>query len=352
MRNAVNPGSSPARFSCRTIFFPHKLKVRDALPAAVMLMALAAVLFGAPHAARAQAPASRTLQLVVPFAPGAANDNLARVLAAEVSENFGRVVIDNRPGGDGSIAGQFFKRAPADGNSIMLISNSYAINAAMRDSLPYDVLRDFEPVIYATRVPFFLVINSEALPVSSPGDLVKYAKANPGKLSFASAGNGSPHHLAMELFKLRAGLDMVHVPYKGLGLAIGDFLTGRVQLVITGYPAVANTMKTGKLKLLAVAGANRSALQPDAPTFREAGINGVEIDVWQGVLVPNGTPPAQIERLNTEFNRILRLPRVREKLLPQGIDAVGGTPSEFGARLRSDIDMYRGLVKAVNLKVD
>ena len=201
-------------------------------------------------------------------------------------------------------------------------------------------------------MPFFLVINSEALPVSSPGDLVKYAKANPGKLSFASAGNGSPHHLAMELFKLRAGLDMVHVPYKGLGLAIGDFLTGRVQLVITGYPAVANTMKTGKLKLLAVAGANRSALQPDAPTFREAGINGVEIDVWQGVLVPNGTPPAQIERLNTEFNRILRLPRVREKLLPQGIDAVGGTPSEFGARLRSDIDMYRGLVKAVNLKVD
>lgn len=300
----------------------------------------------------AQAPAARTLQLVVPFAPGAANDNLARILGAEIGESFGRVVIDNRPGGDGSVAGQFFKRAPADGSAVMLMSNSYAINAAMRDSLPYDVLRDFEPVIYATRVPFFLVINPEALPVGSPGELARYAKANPGKLSFASAGNGSPHHLAMELFKLRAGLDMVHVPYKGLGLAIGDFLTGRVQLVITGFPAVANVVKAGKLKVMAVASASRSGLLPDTPTFRESGIPGVEIDVWQGILVPAGTPPAMTERLNAEFNRILRLPRVREKLLPQGIDAVGGTPAEFGARLKGDIDMYRGLVKAVNLKVE
>ncbi|MFM9971369.1 MAG: tripartite tricarboxylate transporter substrate-binding protein [Burkholderiales bacterium] len=289
---------------------------------------------------------------MVPFAPGAANDNLARIIAAEVSENFGRVVIDNRPGGDGSIAGQFFKRSPADGSAVMLISNSYAINAAMRDSLPYDVLRDFQPVVYATRVPFFLVVNQEVLPVNSPGELAKYARANPGKLSFASAGNGSPHHLAMEMFKLSANIDMVHVPYKGLALGMGDFLTGRVQLVITGYPAVATAMKTGKLKVLAVASGTRSSLQPQAPTFTEAGVKDVEIDVWQGILVPTGTPPAMIERLNAEFNRILRLERVREKLVPQGIDAVGGTPGEFGARLRGDIEMYRGLVKAVNLKVE
>ena len=130
----------------------------------------------------------------------------------------------------------------------------------------------FDPVIYATRVPFFLVINQEALPVNSPAELARYARANPGKLSYASAGNGSPHHLAMELFKLRAGLDMVHVPYKGLGLGMGDFLTGRVQLVITGFPAVANSMKTGKLRVLAVASPTRSSINPEAPTFREAGI--------------------------------------------------------------------------------
>lgn len=320
--------------------------------AAVLGLALAATLSGTALPSNAQVTGVRTLQLVVPFAPGAANDNLARVLAAEIADNFGRVVIDNRPGGDGSIAGQFFKRAPADGNAIMLISNSYAINAAMRDSLPYDLLRDFEPVIHATTVPFFLVVNQAALPVNSPGELVKYARANPGKLSFASAGNGSPHHLAMEMFKLRAGLDMVHVPYKGLGLAMGDFLTGRVQLVITGFPAVANAMKTGKLRVLAVAGTARSSLNPDAPTFKESGVEGVAIDVWQGVLVPAGTPAPMIERLNAEFNRILRLPRVREKLMPQGIDAIGGTPAEFRARLRNDVEMYRGLVKAVNLRVE
>ena len=330
----------------------HSVNARGTALAAVAGMALAAAMAGTPLPANAQQPSSRTLQLVVPFAPGAANDNLARVLSAEVSETFGRVVIENRPGGDGSIAGQYFKRAPADGNSIMLISNSYAINAAMRDSLPYNVLRDFAPVIHATTVPFFLVVNQEALPVNSPGELVKYARANPGKLSFASAGNGSPHHLAMEMFKLRAGIDMVHVPYKGLGLGMGDFLTGRVQLVITGFPAVANAMKTGKLRVLAVAGTARSSLNPDAPTFKESGVDGVAIDVWQGVLVPAGTPAHMIERLNAEFNRILRLPRVREKLVPQGIDAVGGTPVEFGMRLRSDIEMYRGLVKAVNLRVE
>jgi tripartite-type tricarboxylate transporter receptor subunit TctC len=313
---------------------------------------LTAILAGAPQWAHAQAAPARTLQLVVPFAPGAANDNLARILAAEVSESFGRVVVDNRPGGDGVIAGQYFKRAPADGNWVMLISNSFAINAAMRDALPYDVQRDFEPVVYATRVPFFLVINQEVLPVNSPVELAKYARSHPGKLSFASAGNGSPHHLAMEMFKLATGTDMVHVPYKGLASGMGDFLTGRIQLLITGFPAVATAMKTGKLRVLAVAGTTRSSLNAAVPTFKEAGVEGVEIDVWQGLLVPTGTPAAQTERLNTEFNRILRLPRVREKLVPQGIDAVGGTAAEFGTRLRTDIAMYRGLVKAVNLKVE
>lgn len=315
-------------------------------------LALIGLLAWIPMALHAQSTAPRTLQMVLPFAPGAANDNLARVLAAEFSESLGRVVVDNRPGGDGAIAGQFFKRAAPDGNSVMLISNSYAINAAMRPNLPYDVLKDFEPVIYATRVPFFLVINQEALPVNSPLELAKYARAYPGKLSFASAGNGSPHHLAMEMFKLATQTDMVHVPYKGLALGMGDFLTGRVQLVITGFPAVATSMKTGKLKVLAVAGVMRSPINPSAPTFKEAGINGVEIDVWQGILVPAGTPAPMVERLNTEFNRILKLPGVRDKLAPQGIDAVGGTAAEFGARLRADINMYRSLVKSVDLKVD
>ena len=145
---------------------------------------------------------------------------------------------------------------------------------------------------------------------------------------------------------------MVHVPYKGLALGMGDFLTGRVQLVITGFPAVATSMKSGKLKVLAVAGVMRSPINPSAPTFKEAGIDGVEIDVWQGILVPTGTPAPMVERLNAEFNRILKLPGVREKLAPQGIDAVGGTAAEFGARLRADINMYRGLVKAVDLKVE
>lgn len=300
----------------------------------------------------AQTFPSKPISLVVPFPTGAANDALARIIAAEMRESLGTVVIDNRPGGSGSVAADYVKRAAPDGHTLLVVNDSYLILSAMNPNLSYDMLRDFDAVGQASNLPFFLVVNEEVVPVKSLKEFVDFARARPGKLGFASSGNGAPHHLAGEMLKLRAGLDMLHVPYKGMGIALPDLVAGRVQFTITGLPAVASQLKGGKLKVLATVGRTRSALMPDVPTFAEAGVPNVELNVWMGVVAPAGTPKAVLARVNAELNRVLKLPAVREKLAAQGIDAAGGTPEEFTARMRADLGSYQQLIKATGIRAD
>lgn len=301
--------------------------------------------------AGAQSFPSKPVQLIVPFSPGAANDFLARTLAGELKDGLGSVVVENKPGANGNIGAEFVRRALADGHTLLIAPNAFVILAAMPPQ-PFDFLKDFSPVVLATALPFYLVVNQEAVPARSVRELIEFARARPGRLSYASAGNGSPHQLAMELLKLQTGVEVTHVPYKGMGQGVVDLLAGRTQMTITGFPAVAGHLKGGKLRVLANAGGRRSALQPEVPTIAESGVPGYEMDAWVGLLVPAGTPRAVIEKLNAESNRALRLPQVREKLAAQGLDVVGGTPEEFAGVIRADFEKYSRVVKAAGIKAD
>ena len=300
----------------------------------------------------AQTFPSKPVTLVVPFTAGAANDVLARTLAAEMRESLGSVIVENKPGANGNIGAEFVKRAAPDGHTLLVANDSYLIRAAMSPSLPYDMLRDFDPVIRANNLPFFLIVNQEAIPAKTLKEFIEFVRARPGKLSYGSAGNGTPHHLATELLKLQAGLDVAHVPYKGMAQGIPDLLSGRIQFIITGLPAVASHLKSGKLRVLATIGSTRSAVMPEVPTFAEAGVSGVEMNLWLGIVAPAGTPKPVIVRINAEFNRVLNIPAVREKLAAQGKDAAGGTPEELGARMRADFATYSRVVKAANIRPD
>lgn len=310
-----------------------------------------AVLALLPACVLGQAFPTRPITLIVPFSPGAANDFLARTLAAEMKDSLGAIVVENRPGAGGNIGAEIVRKAPADGHTLLIAPNAYVILAAMPPQ-PFDFLKDFTPVVLANALPFFLVVNQEAIPVRDVRELIAFARARPGTLSYASAGNGSPHQVAMELLKLQAKIDVAHVPYKGMGQGVVDLLAGRTQMTITGYPAVAGHMKAGKLRVLATAGSRRSPLQPDVPTIAEAGVPGYEMDSWLGVVAPAGTPRPVVERLNAEINRALAVPLVREKLAAQGLDTAGGTPQQFADVIRADYERFVRVVKAANIKRD
>ena len=314
------------------------------------LFAAVVLLFCA--AAGAQTFPQKPITLVVPFTAGAANDVLARTLGAEMRDTLGAVVVENKPGANGSIAAEYIKRAAPDGHTLLVVNDSYLILAAMAASLPYDMLRDFDAVVHASGLPFFLVINEEAIPVKTLREFVEYVRARPGKLAYATPGNGTPHHLSTEMLKLAAGLDVTHVPYKGMAIALPDLLAGRVQFTVTGLPAVASQLKGGKLRVLATVGRARSAVLPEVPTFTEAGVPGVEMNFWMGVVAPAGTPKPVVARINAEFNRVLKLPAIRDKLAAQGIDVAGGTPEEFAARMRADLAAYTRVIKATGIRAD
>ncbi len=312
----------------------------------------AALLLFVCAAAGAQTFPQKPITLVVPFTTGAANDVLARTLGAEMRDTLGAVVIENKPGANGSIAAEFVKRAAPDGHTLLVVNDSYLILAAMAASLPYDMLRDFDAVVHASGLPFFLVINEEAIPVKTLKEFVEYVRARPGKLAYATPGNGTPHHLSTEMLKLAAGLDVTHVPYKGMAIALPDLVAGRVQFTVTGLPAVAAQLKGGKLRVLATVGRARSAVLPEVPTFTEAGMPGVEMNFWMGVAAPVGTPKPVVARINAEFNRVLKLPAIRDKLAAQGIDVAGGTPEEFAARMRADLAAYTRVIKATGIRAE
>ena len=301
----------------------------------------------------AQAYPVKPIRLVVPFPPGGATDIHARAVAQKLTDAWGQsVIVDNRPGAGGNIGSELVAKAAPDGYTLeMGTVGTHAINASLYSKMPYDHVRDFAPVILVAGVPNVLVVNP-GLPVNSVQELIAYAKANPGKLNFASSGSGTSIHLAGELFKVMAGVQMTHVPYKGSSPALQDLLGGQVQLMFDNLPPSLPHIKAGKLRALGVTSATRAPALPDVPTIAESGLPGFEASSWFGVLAPAGTPPAIIAKLNAEIAKWLDTPEAKEKMLALGANAAGGTPEDFAKHIAAETAKWAKVVKESGAKVD
>jgi len=320
-------------------------------------LALCALLAGATVVAApfasAQGYPARPVKLIVPFPPGGPLDVTGRLIAQKLTEAWGQaVVVDNKPGAGGNIGADLVAKAAPDGYTILLGAlSTHAVNPSLYAKMPYDPIRDFVPITLLATTPNVLVVNP-LLPVNSVKDLVAYAKANPGKLSFGSGSNGSAGHLAGELFKVDTGTDIVHIPYKGGAPATQALLAGDVQFMFDNLANATPQVKAGKLKALAVTTAERSRLAPELPTMAEAGIPGFDISTWYGLLAPAGTPKEVIAKWNAEVTRILNTPDVRERLAAQGAEAAPTTPEQFAAFIAREIPKYARIVKVSGAKVD
>jgi tripartite-type tricarboxylate transporter receptor subunit TctC len=315
---------------------------------------LAALLFTVAGAVLAQAYPTRPIRMVVGFPPGGGTDVAARVIVPRLSEALGQqVLIDNRPGATGTVAAAMVAKSPADGYTIMMGHVSVnAIAPSLFRNLGYDVNKDFAPVILVASVPSFVVVHP-SLQVHSIKELIAYAKANPGKLTFPSAGNGSSPHLAGEMFKTMAKVDLVHVPYKGSGQSMQDLIAGQHLVAFDTVAASAPFVRSGKLRALGVSSAKRMVDFPDVPTVEEAGLPGYQLATWYGVFAPAGTPPAIVNRLHAEIAKVMQNTEVHAQLAGIGADdTVTRTPEEFAAIVRADTARYAKLVKDANLKID
>jgi len=319
-----------------------------------MRFALAAWLaFAAVAPAAAQPYPNRPLRFVVPFAPGGSTDTLARTLGQKLTDALQQqVVVDNRSGANGNIGMEIVARAAPDGYSIVLgyIAN-LGIGPSLYAKLPFDPVRDYAPITQLASSPNILAVHP-SLPVKSFRELITYAKTNPRKLNFASSGVGSIGHLTGELLNRSAGVDMVHVPYKGSGQAVIDLLGGQVQMMFSGMSSVMQHIRAGKLRALAVTGAQRSPAVPDVPTIAESGFPGFEATAWYGVLAPAGTPKAIVNRLHDEIVKALALADVKERLNNVGFEIVGGTPDAFAALISSEIAKWTKVVRAAKISAE
>jgi len=317
--------------------------------ALLLLLALPAL----PSVAFAQAWPSKPIKWVVPFAPGGTTDILARTVGEKLGAALGQpVIVENRPGAGGGVGADFVAKSPPDGYTLVggTIS-THAINASLYKSLPYDPVRDFVPITLIARLPNLLVINPN-VPAKNVAELVALMKANPGKYTFASSGNGTSQHLSGELFKSIAGVDMQHVPYKGSPPALQDVVGGQVTMTFDNITTALPLAKAGNLRALAVTTAQRSAVAPEIPTMAEAGLAGYEIGSWQGVFAPAGTPPEIVRRLNTEIVRILKSPEIHDKLIALGAEPVGNSVDEFTAMVKSEVVKWGDVVKRSGARVD
>ena len=312
---------------------------------------LSAVLFAFTATAISQSYPNRPIRFIVPYAPGGSTDTLARAIGQKLAESLGQqVVVDNRSGANGNIGMEIVAHSAPDGYTIVLgyIAN-LGIGPSLYAKLPFDPVRDYAPITQLATSPNILVAHP-SLPVKSFKELIAYAKANPKKLNYASASVASIGHLTGELLNHAAGIDMVHVPYKGSGQAVIDLIGGQVQLMFSGMSSVMPHIKAGKLRPLAVTGAQRSPAVPDIPTIAESGFPGFEATAWYGVLAPAGTPKPVITRLHDEIVRALKMPDVKERLNNVGFELVGGTPEAFAAYIKTEIRKWAQVVKASGAK--
>ncbi len=305
-----------------------------------------------PLAALADSYPERPIKFVVPYPPGGGTDVVARIVQPRLQAVLGQsIVIENKGGAGGSLGTDIVSKAAPDGYTVLFTLSSHTINPAIFPKLPYDTLKDFEPVGTVASLPQLLAANP-GVPVRTVADVVAQAKAAPDKFSFASVGNGSPGHLAGELMVLRTGAQMVHIPYRGGGPAVTDVMGGQVPLLWVSIPAAAQQVKAGKLRALAVSTLKRSPAFPDVPTMQEAGVADFEVDSWYAMLVPAKTPRAVIDKLNKALNTVLAEPAVRNQLLEQGADAVGGTPEALGKVIAAELPKWAKLAKDANIKAD
>jgi tripartite-type tricarboxylate transporter receptor subunit TctC len=318
---------------------------------AVGSLYLFAVFIGAAAAAGAPYP-TKPIRMIVAVPPGGPADTLARLVAPRLTESLGQtVVIDNRPGANGIIAYETTARAAPDGYTFTAVAAGVVINASLYKSVPYDPIRDFAPITLGITVPNILVVHP-SVAASSVKDLIALAKAKQGAVTFASAGNGTSGHLALELFRTSAGVNVIHVPYKGGGPALSDVLAGQVQALFSIALAAAPQIKAGRVKALAITSLRRSPVSPDLPTVAESGLPGFEVVGWFGWLAPAATPQPIIDRLHGEIVRTLRLPDVRDRLLSQSTEPVGNTPREFAAFMKSEHAKWGRLIRAANIRVE
>lgn len=308
-----------------------------------------AALCGFAQLASAAWPES-TVTLIVPWAPGGSTDILARSLSEQLSKSMGQpVIVDNRAGASGNIGSNFVAKAKPDGYTLLVGSMStHAMNPALMPSMPFRGVEDFTPIAQIANVVNTMVINP-SVPAKNVRELIAYAKANPGKLAYASAGAGSTNHLSAVLFEKAAGIEMLHVPYKGGAPAVLDTVGGQTQLLFSASTQTLPHVKAGKLRLLGVTEAKRSALLPDVPTVGET-LPGYELGVWYGVFGPAGMPKELVARLNTEINKALANPDVRARMDAIGVEIVRGTPQEFATVLRRDADRYDKIIRELGIK--
>jgi len=308
-------------------------------------------LLAAPFVVHAQVWPSKPLRYIVPFPPGAFNDTLARTLSAELPKMLGQpVVVENRPGGNTIIATELALRSPPDGYTLYGAALPFSVIQSLYKT-SFDVTQDFAPITLAGVTPNLLVANV-AMPFNDVKSLIAHAKANPGSLNYASAGNGSSNHLSFELFKMMTGTRITHVPYKGSAPAVTDLLAGQVHVMFDNTPNVLPHVKAGKLKALAVSSKSRSRQAPEVPTVDEGGVPGYDVGVWFGVLTVAGTPGEIVQRLNTEMVRVLTSAEVRERFGRLGVDVVAGTPEHFSQFLKSEVTRWAKVVQDANIKAD
>lgn len=304
-----------------------------------------------PAVAAGQSYPTKPIRFIAPFAAGGALDTLTRTIATRMQDNWGQpVVVENRTGAGGNIGADLVAKAAPDGYTLVMGTiATHAINVSLYEKMPYDAVRDFAPVTLAALINNSLSLNP-AVPAKNVAELIAYAKANPGKLTFGSAGSGTSQHLAGELFKTMAGVDMQHVPYKGGALAMVDLLGGQISMTFGDIPTALPHIRSGKLRSIAVTGARRSPLLPEVPTIAEQGLAGFDVTAWFGVFTTAGTPRPIVDQLNAEIVRILSLPDVREKLLGIGMEPATNTPAEFAAFVQSEIAKWAPIVKASGAK--
>ena len=304
-------------------------------------------------AAVAQSYPVKSVRMVVPFAAGAgSNDIMARLIAQKLTDALGQqFVVDNRPGASGIIGMEIVAKAPPDGYTVLMMSLTFSVNPSLFSKLPYDTVKDFVPVTMVASAPLMLVVHP-SIPVKSVQEFIAYAKANPGKLNFGSGGPGTTPHLAGEMIKTMAGVQMTHIPYKGGAPALTDLVGGQIQFMLENIPGTLPFAKSGKLRALAVTDLKRSPLLPELPTLDESGLKGFQIVGWNGLFVPAGTPQAIVNKLQGEVAKALMLADVKERLSIMGADGVGDTPQHFAAFIKAEIPKWAKVVKDAGLKIE
>jgi len=310
-----------------------------------------AVLAMAAGFAQSQQYPTKPVRIIAPFAPGGGTDFIARLIAQKLTERLGQqVIVENKPGAGGNLGAEFAVKSAPDGYTLLLVAGSYTVNPSLY-KLSFDPVNDITPVIQLSQGPFVVAVHP-SVPANNLKELIELARRQPDKLSYASAGSGSITHLASELFLDMAKIKIVHIPYKGTGPALNDTIAGSTQLIFGSVSTTLQFIKSGRLRGLAVTTPRRISALPDLPTVAEAGVPGYEVVLWHGLVAPKGVPRPIVDRLNREANEVLKAKDMGDLLATDGVAPAGGTPGQFRAVIKADIERWRGVVKQANIKVD